>query len=132
MITRGILLAGYLFLFAGQFNYRYFTIANFYVYNGNGNLSNGAQLQKTNRIAATAVAPVATGQHSITLHDNSQRPSHLGIDKRYQAIHGIRIPQIRAPGIAYTAVVKTRFHTQTSVFLSVSLPTNALRGPPCA
>ena len=130
---RGLLLAGYLFLFAGQFNYRYFTIANFYIYGIPGKAAVGTgQLHTANRTVETAVAQKATGQHPMALHDNSQRPSHLGIDKRYRFKQGIRVPEIRAPGVVYTPVAKTRFHTLTPVCFSTDLPTTSLRGPPCA
>lgn len=131
MITRGLLLAGYLFLFAGQFNYRYFAIANFYVYSG-GSLSGVSHLEKTNTVVTTVATPAAAAQHTIALHNNSQRPAHLGIDKRYEFMHGIRVPQIRAPEVVYIEIVKARHYTPATVFISISLPTNALRGPPCA
>jgi hypothetical protein len=134
-VTRGLLLAGYLFLLAVQFNYRYFTIANFYVY-GNGHSANiGADLTALNtvdRMAETAETQRSTGQHPLALHDNSQRPSHLGIDKRFRFRQGIRVPQIRAPGITYASIVRTRFHALTPVCFSSDLPTPSLRGPPRA
>lgn len=135
-VTRGLLLAGYLFLFAGQFNYRYFTIANFYVYS-NGRSANTApglaHLPTANRRAETAVAQRSTGQqHSVALHDNSRRLSHLGIDKRYELKAGIRVPQIRAPGVLYVDIVKTRFPSFKPVYCSTLPPTLSLRGPPRA
>ena len=134
-VPRGLLLAGYLFLFASQFNYRYFTIANFCVY-GSGHSSNAgsgvAQLHMANRAAETTLDRRSTGQHPVALHDNSQRPSHLGIDKRFRFKQGVRVPQIRAPGEAYPPVVKTRFYTLTPVCFSTDLPTLSLRGPPTA
>jgi hypothetical protein len=142
-LTRGLLLAGYLLFFAGQFNYHYFSIANFYVY-GNGNSANAcanvsatvalglAHVNTVNKTAETAVVQKTTGKHPVALHDNSQRPSHLGIDKRYQLKQGIRIPQIRAPGVLYVGILKTRFPGFTPVCFSTLPATLSLRGPPCA
>jgi hypothetical protein len=134
-VTRGLLLAGYLFLLAGQFNCRYFTIANFYVY-GNGHSANiGADLARldtVNGAAETTATQRSTSQRPVALHDNSQRPAHLGIDKRYRFKQGIRIPQIRAPGVIYVDIVKTRFRSFTPVYFFTEPPTLSLRGPPCA
>lgn len=133
LFGKGLLLAGYLFFFAGQFNGRYFTIANFYVYHSDGMLSNtGARLSKAIGTATTAVTRTATGQHPTALQNNSQRPAHLGIDKRYQIQQGIRIPQIRAPGPNCFVLVKRHFYSFQQVYFSTDPPTCALRGPPCA
>jgi len=133
LFAKGLLMAGYLFFFASQFNGRYFTIANFYVYHSNSTLPNtGARLSKANGTAATAVSRTAIGQHPIALQNNSQRPAHLGIDKRYQIQQGIRVSQIRAPGVVCFCIVKTRFYSFRQVFFSTDSPTCSLRGPPCA
>ena len=134
MFTRGLLLAGYLFLFAGQFNYRYFNIANYYVYN-HGSHTHGAVVGLTrtaNEIHAVNPDRSLPLQHPVTLRDNTQRPAHLGIDKRFRFQHGIRVPQIRAPGVLYIDVVKTRFPSFAPVYFFTELPTLSLRGPPCA
>lgn len=136
LFSKGLLLAGYLFFFASQFNGRYFTIANFYVYHGNGNSPviayGGVHGRVAYAVTATAVARTAARQHPIALHDNSQRPAHLGIDKRYQGNQGIRIPQIRAPGVICFGIVKTHCYSFKQVYFSTAPPTRSLRGPPCA
>lgn len=136
LIGRSLLLAGYFFLFAGQFNFRYFTIANFYVYHNNDSFSNGAgdaaHLDPGSG-AVMAVSPTATRQQPVVLRDNSQRPSHLGIDKRFQGRQSIRVPQIRAPqDVVYFQLLNTRFYSFAAVYFSTDPPTGYLRGPPCA
>lgn len=128
IFTTGLLLAGYLFLFAGQFNYRYFDIANFYVYGHDGNMT----YETAGNHHPTAAVAKEQERQSVALHDNSQRPAHLGIDKRFQFNQGVRVPQIRAPGVFYSILTKTAFTSFAPVYSSADLPTNALRGPPCA
>ena len=129
-LTRGLLLAGYLFLFAGQFSYRYFNIANFYVYNNSHTTVASSGDRYANQ--ATTLRQAIPVQHAPAWHDNRQRPAHLGIDKRYRFQEGLRVPPIRAPGVPSVDVVKTRFPSFTPVYFSTEPPTLSLRGPPCA
>ena len=115
-ITRGLLLAGYLFLFAGQFNGHYFGIVNFFVFEQN---DPGAGLPKA--VAGT----------SLSLYDNCRRPAHLAIDKRYQPNQGLHVQPIHAPRPPYNTFIQSSFPVDISVYSSIQLPTNALRGPPC-
>jgi hypothetical protein len=143
LICRSLLLAGYLFLFAGQFSYRYFSLANFYIY-GNGGTGSRAQLNtKLNtedpaRHAAgiqqlTRVEHGVALHNNLSLHDNGERATHLCIDKRFDVKKAVRVPQIRAPGLLhYTTIVKTRRPTLTPDCTSTDLPFTSLRGPPCA
>ena len=127
LVCKAVLLAGYLFLFASQFNYRYFSIANFFVY-GNSAVAG-------RHVHASSFAQQPSQAHTtrpVSLQDNRQRPSHLGIDKRFQVRDGIRVPQIRAPGLPSYTLVKPRFYSSLPVYSTSDLPTNALRGPPCA
>jgi hypothetical protein len=136
LFCRSLLLAGYLFLFAGQFNYRYFSISNFFVY-GNGGTGSHAQL-KTNlktecpATHAAGVQQIARVQHSVALHDNGGSATHLCIDKRFDLKKAVRVPQIRAPGLSYYTIVKTRRPTLTPACSSTDLPFTSLRGPPSA
>jgi hypothetical protein len=133
LISRCLLLAGYLFLFAGQFSYRYFSIANFYVYGNGGGPGNRARLNtQRQRTPAVAVRQTVRVQYSVALHDNQERATHLSIDKRFHLKQGIRVPQIRAPGLPCYTIVKTRRFTLTPVCSSTDLPVTSLRGPPCA
>ena len=58
LICRSLVLAGYLFLFAGQFNYRYYSIANFYIY-GNGGTGSRVQLNTGLTAALITDGPTA-------------------------------------------------------------------------
>ena len=133
LISRCLLLAGYVFLFAGQFSYHYFKIANFYVYGNGGSPGSMAQLDtQSQRTPAVAVRQIARVQYSVALHDNQERATHLSIDKRFHVKQGIRVPRIRAPGLRCYTIVKTRRFTLTPVCFSTDLPVASLRGPPCA
>jgi hypothetical protein len=136
LICRSLLLAGYLFLFAGQFSCRYFSIANFYVY-GNGGTGSRAQLN-TKLLTegpvkhAAGVQQIARVQHGVALHDNKECATHLSIDKRFHLKQGVRVPQIRAPGLPNYTIIKTRRPMLTPSCFSTDLPFTSLRGPPCA
>src|ERR1700722_724272 len=108
LIGRCLLLAGYLFLFAGQFSYRYFSIANFFVY---GNAGTGSRVQP---------------------HTGGNVTHAAGVLQIERAQHGVRVPQIRAPGLPYYTIVKTRRPTMTPACSSTDLLFTSLRGPPCA
>jgi hypothetical protein len=130
MICRGLLLAGYLFLFASQFNYRYFRIANFYVYHAN-NVSGIARIVRTGgEIHVVNHNRPMPLQRPVALEDNTHRPAHLGIDKRYRFQQGIRVPEIRGPGQPFCASVTLLVSSYCSYYSSSSAPVNALRGPP--
>jgi hypothetical protein len=129
-IERSLLLAGYLFLFTGQFSYQYFAIANFFVYGNNspGVKPSGHVVQ--DRLSVNVQD--AAEHHGAVLHANARRPAHLGIDKRYQFKQAIRVPQIRAPGLTVCIVLKSRVPYSIPDYISSELSTNLLRGPPCA
>ena len=132
LFCRSLLLAGYLFLLAGQFSYRYFSISNFFVY-GNGGTVSRAQLNMGGAVAhAAGVQQIARVQHGVTLHENEERATHLSIDKRFHLKESVRVPQNRAPGLAYYTIVKTRRPTLTPSCSSTDLPFTSLRGPPSA
>jgi hypothetical protein len=130
-ISRGLLLAGYLFLFAGQFSYQYFTIANFFIY-GNNNSANIGHAGHAAQEKLSVNARNTAEQHNAVLQTNAERPAHLGIDKRYHFKQAIRVPQIRAPGLTVCIVLKSRVPHSVSEYISSELSTNSLRGPPCA
>jgi hypothetical protein len=132
LIGRCLLLTGYLFLFAGQFNCRYFSIANFFVY---GNAGTGSRVQPHtggNVTHAAGVLQIERARHGVAVHDNGERATHLCIDKRFDLKQGVRVPQIRAPGLPYYTIVKTRRPTLTPACSSTDLLFTSLRGPPCA
>jgi hypothetical protein len=131
-----LLLAGYFILFASQFNGRYYSVANFYVYNAtaaNGNVEVPLNNVKPAPAALTnQAAHQGITQKGARFSVNQKRPSHLGIDKRFRLRAGIRVPQIRAPGLPCYTLARPRFYSSLPVYSTSDLPTNALRGPPCA
>lgn len=130
-ISRGLLLAGYLFLFAGQFNCQYFIIANFFVYGK----TNSASVKPSRHATPDRLSVNARNvmeQHSAVLPANTEQPAHLAIDKRFQFKQAIRVPQIRAPGLTACIILHSRVPRTLSNYVSSRLSTNTLRGPPCA
>jgi hypothetical protein len=136
LFCRSLLLAGYLFLFAGQFSYRYFSISNFFVY-GNSATANRAHLNTNLNMGGRAahaamVQQIARVRLGVALHDDGKRATHLSIDKRFHLKQSVRVPQIRAPGLPYYTIVKTRRPTLAPSCSSTDLPFTSLRGPPGA
>jgi len=120
---RLLLLAGYLFLFATQFNYRYYAVSNFFVY---GN--NTASVVGT----ANSASPLQKAERCLSYRSNTKRPSHLSIDKRFQFRDFIRVNTIlAAPPVVYTLSQK-KYFLLSPVCHFPDLPTNSLRGPPVA
>lgn len=132
-----LLLAGYFILFASQFTCRYFSVANFYVYgaaSANGNTAPGQlnNVQPGQTSLTKRVTHQANAQKPARFTVNTQRPFHLSIDKRFHFREGIRLPQVRAPGVPEYVLTTIRYYTHTPVYSSSGHPTIALRGPPCA
>lgn len=114
--ARLLLLTGYLFLFATQFNYRYYNAANFFVYHPGGT-------HITTQKAA----------HQPIYRDNAQRPAHLSVDKRFRFRVLIKPVFVCTPAPVPSYVIITRKALPPPVaYSSPQLPTNALRGPPTA
>jgi hypothetical protein len=114
-LSRVLLLAGYLFLFLTQANYRFYSIANFFDYHHAGHLT-------------TAKDPVVSKSY-VPARSNA----HLGVDKRYAAKHFVKLPFTSFPAVTSYEVVARIYYVPLKVYASSDLfPTNALRGPPCA
>lgn len=140
-LTRGLLLAGYLFLLGSQFNYRYYSIANFYVYGSNsgiranaaGAASIAANEAGSGLAAAKGIKAVVALHHSgVAIINQKRHQNHLSIDKRFRFQHGVRVPQIRAPGVVCYTLTTIGYKPLIAFFSSTELPTNSLRGPPQA
>ncbi len=129
---RMLLLAGYLILFASQFNCRYFSVANFFDYSAVAANSNAAGQVNNVKPVRASLTHQDNVQKPAAFRFNAQRPSHLSIDKRFHFREGIRLPQVRAPGAPEYVLTTTRYYTHTPVYSSSGHPTIALRGPPCA
>jgi hypothetical protein len=133
--ARGLLLAGYLFLFAGQFNGQYFSTANFFIY-GHANYSTTTLTSRSRVNTRQESTRIVAENRSLTkqasqFHQTPLRPSHLSIDKRFKSQQAIRIPEIRAPQTISFVVSGPHASVVSCFYLSADLLHNALRGPPC-
>jgi hypothetical protein len=113
-ISKALLLAGYFFLFSTQTNYRFYSAANFFDYH------------RASHMAAVK------GSADVSNYVSSPARIHLGVDKRYSAKHFVKLPFTSFPAIASYEVVARIYYVPLKVYSSSDLPTNALRGPPCA
>ncbi|HWK07868.1 MAG TPA: hypothetical protein VNS58_29770 [Puia sp.] len=118
-----MLLTVYLFLFTAQLNYRFYSIANFYVY---GNAS-------VNKI--TAGAPFAP--HGKTDNDykaTHQDRSHLSLDKRFQGRYPIQATAaVSLPALLTYAEFRRKYAVCKQAVQSFDRIVTSLRGPPaCA
>jgi hypothetical protein len=115
--ARALLLTGYLVLFTIQFSYRYFDIANFFVYK-----AHFASIQSAHHQQKLA---------THTYQDNTKRPAHLAIDKRFS--HKLMFQPVpvanQAPVHSYI-VINRKALPPPVTYLAPDLPSNALRGPP--
>jgi hypothetical protein len=115
VLSKALLLAGYFFLFSTQTNYRFYSVANFFDYHR----------------ASHMVA--AKGSADLSNYVPVRAKAHLGVDKRYAAKHFVKLPFTSFPAIAPYEVVARIYYVPLRVYASSDLlPTNALRGPPCA
>jgi hypothetical protein len=117
MLTlRCLLLTGYLFLFAAQVNYRYYSIANFYVY---GN----------NKVAAKVTVDK---QHPVTALQSSKKSSHLGIDKRFHGVDVFTVSNVFFQSALFSTRIEKRYGRLVHFYSSSDPPVLTLRGPPVA
>jgi hypothetical protein len=121
-LSKTLLVASYVLLFATQVNYKFYNIANFFEYHNNSVRAAGVgeKLPSGDKAAALQINP------------DSRNAAHLGLDKRYAAKHFITLPSIDAPAVASPEVIERKYALLLKVYSSSDLPTNALRGPPVA
>lgn len=116
LLFRCLLLTGYLFLFAGQVNCRYYNIANFYVYGSN-----------------KAVGKVNVDkQHPATALQSSKKPSHLGIDKRFHGVDVFTVSTVFFQSALFSTKIERRYGQFRHFCSSSDPPVLTLRGPPVA
>ena len=114
-LSKALLLLGYFFLFSSQTNYRFYSAANFFDYH------------RASHMAA------AKGSADVSNYVPSPAKAHLGVDKRYAAKDFVKLPFTAFSPIASYEVVSKIYYVPLKVYASSDLlPTNALRGPPCA
>jgi hypothetical protein len=119
-IARLLLLGGYLIFFSTQFNGKYYDVANFFVY------------KRGNAVVKTP--PIKRGvDHGLVYHDNTQRPAHLSIDKRFSFKSAFKPARVEgtAPVLAYVIITRKALPPPV-IYSTPDLQTNALRGPPTA
>ena len=116
LLSKTLLLVGYIFLFSSQTNYRFYSAANFFDYHRASHLS-----ANRGSVAVNSYIP----RHS---------KAYLGVDKRYSAKHFVKLPFTSFPVISSYEVVARIYYVPLKVYANPSdlLPANALRGPPCA
>jgi hypothetical protein len=120
---KSLLSVTYFFLFAVQFTGKFYTIANFFVYNG----SNGQHASAANP-SGNIPPDCQSFVHTKSLPDGL----HLSLDKRYHAGH-LELASFGQPGLTqvYTEVRKKCYPT-FSFCVSPNLTNASLRGPPDA
>lgn len=116
--SKALLLTGYFLLFATQSNPRFFSIANFFEYGHHSELSAAGGRQ----------GPLPDPRTFTQSHNKA----HLGLDKRYNAKHSIKLPFTSFPVVISYKIVARIYYVPLKVYSSSDLPTNGLRGPPCA
>ncbi len=113
--SRILLLVGYFLLFSIQSNGRFFSAANFFDYHRASHM--------------TAIK----GTAGLTSYVPSPAKAQLRVDKRYAVKHFVKLPFTAFSPIASYEVVSRIYYVPLKVYASSDLlPTNALRGPPCA
>jgi len=116
--VRLLLICGYCFFFAVQFNYRYYCIANNFVYKS--------------ATIAHATGAEKTGVSHIR-SQNTQNPAHLGIDKRFSKPSPVQpaLLQVQPQRPSYI-VISRKALPPPALYASPDLLSNTLRGPPIA
>lgn len=123
---RFLLMTGYLFLFATQVNYRYYSIANFFVYgsitvSATGHSSSASPLRKTDRPTVCRIYRKA-----------SKNANHLVVDKRFHGVDGVKVGAVFYQPVLSYREIERKYGILLQVYSSSDLPTNSLRGPPSA
>ncbi len=116
LALRCLLLTGYLFLFAAQVNYRYYSIANFYVY-GNNKVVTKVTVDK---------------QHPVTALQSSKKPGHLGIDKRFHRVDVFTVSNVFFQPVPFSTTIEREYGKLEHFYSSSDPPVLTLRGPPVA
>ncbi len=120
---KSLILAGYFLLFLTQVNYRFYSIANFYVYGS-------SSVRVVDH--STPVIPFRHTGRRVVYGKAMQKFSHLSLDKRFQSSEAVRIAFIRPSFDPPVALVKRDLFVAQEIDIpSSDLPVNGLRGPPC-
>ncbi len=139
-LSKTLLVASYVLLFATQVNYRFYNIANFFEYHhntrltgsGNGLLTAGGSDDRLAAVDGEKFPSGAGKAMTVQTNPDTRKAAHLGLDKRYAAKHFITLPSIDAPAVASQEMIERKYALLLKVYSTSDLPTNALRGPPVA
>jgi hypothetical protein len=140
-LSKALLVASYVLLFATQVNYRFYNIANFFEYHHNTRLVAGGDNDPltagggSDRLTGGGGEKFPSGAGkaaTLQINPDTRNAAHLGLDKRYSAKHFINLPSIDAPAFASREVIERKYALLLKVYSTSDLPTNALRGPPVA
>jgi hypothetical protein len=119
-LSRTVLLAAYVLLFATQGNCRFYDVANFFDYHHGSRFTAVAGQNG-------AVAAKADVLQSRVVNRNS---AHLGMDKRFSAKHFYKLPDNIYSLVVSAETIEREYALLLKVYSTSDLPTNALRGPP--
>ncbi|HEY4286659.1 MAG TPA: hypothetical protein VGN00_06125 [Puia sp.] len=117
LLFRCLLLTGYLFLFTAQVNYRYYNIANFFVYGNSGVVTSKVKVDK---------------QYPVTALQSSKKPGHLGIDKRFHNVDVFKPSTVFSQSVLFSTTVERKYRRFLQHCSSSDPPVLTLRGPPVA
>jgi hypothetical protein len=140
-LSKTLLVASYVLLFATQVNYRFYNIANFFEYHHISRLTAGGGSERLTAGIGNERLTTAGGEKfpsgagkatAVQTNLDTRNAAHLGLDKRYAAKHFITLPSINAPVVASHEVIERKYALLLKVYSTSDLPTNALRGPPVA
>jgi hypothetical protein len=131
-LSKTLLAASYILLFATQVNYRFYSIANFFEYHHHTRLMAGGGNDRLTAGDGEKFPSGAGKATAVQTNPDTRNSAHLGLDKRYAAKHFITLPSIDAPTVASHEVIERKYALLLKVYSTSDLPTNALRGPPVA
>jgi hypothetical protein len=119
-LSRAVLLAGYVLLFAVQGNCRFYNVANFFDYHNGSRLTAVTGQQPSPKEKATV----------LQIRVSTQNSAHLGMDKRFSAKHCYKLPDNNYSLVVSAETIEREYALLLKVYSASDLPTNTLRGPP--
>ena len=121
---KSLMTAAYILLFAVQFNSRFYSIANFFVYSG----------RQTATISHATVPKPSQKPLQTSAYRSAPRTNlaHLGLDKRFHGKHFVNTFSGPLEPVPYYTEIRRTFYVPAQDLISVNQRVPSLRGPPCA
>ncbi len=121
-LSKAVLLAAYVLLFAVQGNCRFYSVANFFDYHHDS------------RVGAVAAPHGVLAAKAVLLQSRlvNRNFVHLGMDKRFSAKDCYKLPETIYRLVVSAETIEREYALLLKVYSTADLPTNALRGPPNA